>query len=79
MAITTIDDLKTRVTELVPPGEPITETAVRTIHKELTDGGSQLTLEDISYGLRDAYINPFLSIKYVNEQLTKYNLTYENS
>ena len=79
MAITSIDDLKTRAIELVPPGETLTETAVRTLHKELTDGGSQLTLDDISYGLRDAYINPFLSVKYLNEQLTKYNLTYKNS
>lgn len=78
MAITTSTELQEKALQLVPAGKKITESAVRVIHREIVEGGSLLSLEEISVALRNAYTDPFITVKFLEEQIKKYNINYEN-
>ena len=77
MAITTTEELKTRCLGLVARGDKPFPGMVATIVQELKEGGSTLTVQECSYALRDAYVDGFITEKYLRDLLQKEGVEYD--
>jgi len=77
MAITTTEELKTRCLELVARGDKPYPGMVAAIVQELKEGGSKLTMQECSYALRDAYVDGFITEKYLRDLLQKDGVEYD--
>ena len=77
MAITTTEELVSKCLELIPRGNKPYRSAVQEIIQGLKDGGSVLTLEEISTVLREAYVDGWLTEPYLRDLIAIHGCSYE--
>jgi len=77
MAITTKEELVARALQLVPEDTEHydVEKVSKLVWQEMKTGGLELSNEELAQALREAYDEPFWTVKYVEEIKQRFNLS----
>lgn len=77
MAITNTNEFITKCLELIPRGDKPYTRAVQELIQELKDGGSVVTLAEMSSVLRETYVDGFLTEPYLRDLIAQHGCTYD--